>query len=135
MSKIKAKLVRIFDVQGGISKTGNEWKKLPLLFEETENTQNYPRTIYTTVFGESRIGEILPKLRIGAEYELTFDIESREFNGRWYTDVNVWKAEPVGVAAQPAAAPAPVAAPAAAPQQQRMQFTDAPAGGADDLPF
>ena len=48
-------------------------------------------------------------LSVGQTATVSFDIESREYNGRWYTDIRAWKAE---IAQTPAAQPA---APAASP--------------------
>jgi len=75
---------------------------------------------------------------------LSYDIESREFNGRWYTDIRGFKAmkeDPNMVAGQapyPAAAGAPAPAPApeagmAAPAPPMDNTFDQGAG--DDLPF
>ena len=136
MSTIKAKLVKVLPVEQGVSKAGKEWKKVTAVFEDADSTSNYPRQFAGVIFG-NKVDELWPLLAIGAEYEVTFDIESREFNGRWYTDVNVWRLERV-VAAQPAApqpAAAQPAAPQPRPQQQRLSFNSADIPGADDLPF
>ena len=84
-------------------------------------------------------------LQEGQMVKLSFDIESREYNGRWYTSIRGWKAEPAyaqapvyagapagapavgGVPVQPAVAPAAPAAPA-------PDFMNEPSN-ADDLPF
>ena len=67
---------------------------------------------------------------------VSFDIESREFNGRWYTSIRAWKIQQ-GVATEEVA-PAPAVAPtvAAAPQANVATF-DAAAGVDEttDLPF
>lgn len=65
---------------------------------------------------------------------VSVDIDSREFNGRWYTEIKAWNITQTG-AQQAAPAPQQVAtAPAAAPAQP--QPAPAPqAGVADDLPF
>jgi hypothetical protein len=68
---------------------------------------------------------------------VSFDIESREFNGRWYTSIRAWKIQQ-GVVTAEAAAPAavPAAQPVAAPQANVETF-DAAAGVDEttDLPF
>lgn len=35
-------------------------------------------------------------LKPGSMLNISFDVESREYNGRWYTDVKAWKVEPAG---------------------------------------
>jgi hypothetical protein len=86
------------------------------------------------VFGEDRIKA--NPCQLDDIVTVSFDIESREFNGRWYTSIRAWKIQQGVVDA--AAAPAPVAepAPVAAPQANTATF-DAAAGVDEttDLPF
>ena len=83
------KIIRVFDPQSGVSsRTGNSWKKREYLIE-IPNGQ-YPRQVFFSFFGDR--ADQFP-LTGGKEYKISFDIESREFNGRWYTDIRAWKAE------------------------------------------
>ena len=76
---------------------------------------------------------------------VSFDIESREFNGRWYTSIRAWRVQQGDMtSAQPAAQAtpqpaAPAAAPAAAPQPAPVANTQVFDASADDesgdLPF
>jgi hypothetical protein len=72
---------------------------------------------------------------------VSFDIESREFNGRWFTSIRAWKVQQgivdANAAPAPAAAPQPAAQPAAAaePMMSNTNPFDAPAASSDDLPF
>lgn len=118
-------------MQSGVSKAGNAWKKKEWVMETNTNSQ-YPRKVKFHVFGDR--AETL-KFEIGKTYRVSFDLESREFNGRWYTDVSVYAMTPVEAGApaggafpqQPAAAAPAFDAPAA-------PFA-APANEQDDLPF
>ena len=84
-------------------------------------------------------------LEVGDVITLSYDIESREFNGRWYTDIRGFKAMKEDAAAAAAAAPAPyptAGAPAPEPATDGMPTPPPPAtpfeqGGdtGDDLPF
>ena len=86
--------------------------------------------------------DMLDTVNIGDTVKVSFSIESREFNGKWYTDVKAWKIEPATEApAQPAAAPAYQPAAGPAPSADTLPpmasddldtFTD---NGGDDLPF
>lgn len=99
-------------MQSGISKAGNNWKKREWVLE---TFGNYPRKVKFHVFGDrsDTIG-----IEVGNTYRLSFDLESREFNGRWYTDVSVFAATPSDGTG---AAPAP-----AYPQQPQYGATPAP---------
>ncbi|MBJ2183210.1 MAG: DUF3127 domain-containing protein [Muribaculaceae bacterium] len=117
----------IFDLpeQNGVSKSGNQWRKKEYVLE-TEDT--YPRKVHFDFFGE-RVDQF--KLNVGDRIRLSFDIESREYNGRWFTSIRGWRAEPVTDAApvQGAyAAPAAATAAPAAPVPPAVNATD-------DLPF
>lgn len=122
----------------GTSKAGNAWKKREYVLETIEN---YPKKVHFDFFGER--ADLFP-LNVGDVIKLSFDIESREYNGRWYTSIRGFKAEPAtGVpGTAPAAAPAYGAAPGApAMPPSPAAFPQAPAApsyGADateDLPF
>lgn len=88
--EVTGKIIRVFDPQSGVSKTGNSWKKREYLLE-IPNGQ-YPTQIFFHFFGDRADQFILTG---GKEYRISFDISSREFNGRWYTDLRAWKAEEI----------------------------------------
>lgn len=139
------KIIQILPLQEGVSKAGNLWKKQEYILE-TLGTQ-YPRKVCFNLFGDNV--DKFP-MQVGQDVTVSIDIESREFNGRWYTDVRAWNvlngvqlagAPAPGFAAAPAqpAAPAPgfasapaQPAPQAAPAQPSPAAIPTPA---DDLPF
>lgn len=88
---ITGKIVRVFDPVGGTSKAGREWKKREYLLE-IPNDNFAPRQVFFHFFGDKADQYILEG---GKDYKVSIDINSREFNGRWYTDIQAWKAEPV----------------------------------------
>lgn len=71
----------------GVSKAGNNWKKREYVLETQET---YPKKVHFDFFGER--ADQYP-LSVGDDITLSFDIESREYNGRWYTSIRGWKAE------------------------------------------
>lgn len=116
--------------QSGTSRAGNPWKKHEYVLETMET---YPKKVCFNLFGD-RADQY--RCAIGDEITLSFDLNSREYNGRWYTDVSGWKIEKGAAAPAPVPGVAPVqAAPAApaAPAPMSDPF-GAPAGN-DDLPF
>ncbi|MCH5237825.1 MAG: DUF3127 domain-containing protein [Muribaculaceae bacterium] len=84
--EIEGKIINFLGEQSGTSKAGNLWKKKEYVLE---TFGNYPRKVKFHIFGD-RADTIL--LEPGRDYVLSFDLESREFNGRWYTDVSVYGA-------------------------------------------
>jgi hypothetical protein len=87
--QLTAKLTQILPLQTGSGKNG-EWKKQDII---VETDGQYPKKICISVWGD----KVNPKqLVIGNKLKIDFDIESREYNSRWYTDVKAWKIEVVG---------------------------------------
>jgi hypothetical protein len=87
--QLTAKLIQVLPLETGIGKNG-EWKKQSIVVE-TEG--QYPKKICVAVWGD-KINSA--QLQVGNDLIVDFDIESREFNGRWYTDVKAWKVELAG---------------------------------------
>jgi len=87
--QLTAKLVQLLPLQKGTGKNG-EWKKQDII---VETDGQYPKKVCISIWGD-KISE--SQLQIGATLNISFDVESREYNGRWYTDVKAWKVEPAG---------------------------------------
>jgi hypothetical protein len=142
--EIVGKIIQVLPAQEGIGRNGNPWKVQPYVLETLDQ---YPRKVHFEVFGEERIKQ--NPCDIDQLVTVSFDIESREFNGRWYTSIRAWRIQQgdttqQAAAVQPAAAPIPAAAPmqaapAAAPAEAaptNVDPFDASAGdGTSDLPF
>ena len=137
--EVVGKIIQVLPAQEGVGRNGNPWKVQPYVLETLDQ---YPRKVHFEVFGEDRIKQ--NPCDLDQLVTVSFDIESREFNGRWYTSIRAWKIQQgdttqAGVApAAPVAAapaqPAPAAAPAEAPVN--VDPFDATAGdGTSDLPF
>lgn len=130
--EVTGKIIRKFELQKGVSKAGNEWQKQLYLIEVNENNSQYPKQFVFDFFG-NRINE--NPLEVGDTVTLSFDIESREFNGRWYTDVRGWRAVKTDGTPAPAAQ-APAAQPPLDDNIPAPTGADLTAdGGSDDLPF
>jgi len=87
--QLTAKLITLLPLQTGQGKNG-EWRKQDIILE---TDGQYPKKICISIWGD-KINT--SQLQIGNMLKVDFDIESREFNGRWYTDVKAWKTEVVG---------------------------------------
>lgn len=129
--EITGKIIVALPEMSGTSKAGNPWKKREYVLETIND--NFPKKVHFDFFGEK--ADQFP-LNIGDVIKLSFDIESREFNGRWYTSIRGWKSEPADGSqpvAQPQGAVTYPGAPAApaAPSYP----ASAPVSPEDDLPF
>lgn len=138
--EIIGKITHALEVRQGTSaRTGNSWMMQSFVIETQEQ---YPRRAAFEVFGEDRLREF--NIQVGQTLKVSFDIDAREYQGRWYNSIRAWKVEPADEMAAPGVAPAqPYAqpAPAAQPYTQPAAPAAAPAAPAappvsnDDLPF
>ena len=139
--EVVGKIIQVLPAQEGIGRNGNPWKVQPYVLETLDQ---YPRKVHFEVFGEDRIKQ--NPCEIDQLVTVSFDIESREFNGRWYTSIRAWRiqqgdttqAAAVAPAAASPAQPAPAAQPAANSPEPAASVDpfDASAGdGTSDLPF
>lgn len=113
-------------VQQGTSARG-QWAKQEFVLEYPDG--NYTSQACFTAFGQDKVAE-LDKYQAGDRIKVSFNIKSREYNGRWYTDLQIWRVAPAGANAAPAGA---TAAPAAAPVAP-APMNDIPAPTLDDMP-
>lgn len=147
--EITGKLIAKLDMQSGTSKTGNSWQKQEFVIETMDQ---YPQKICSNLWGDKT--DQLNQFNIGDVIKVSFDLSSREFNGKWYTDVRAWKIEaapaggtpvPTPATFNPAAvqpqhtayptAPAPAPAPAAVPEYPAAPMDTFSNDDSSDLPF
>ncbi len=117
---ITGKVIQILPLQTGEGKNGT-WRKQDFVIE-TEAT--YPKKVCISAWGDKMDTSLI---QMDAVINVSFDVESREYNGRWYTDLRASKLDRVGggaPAGNSSAAPAPMAASIPADLE-----------GEEDLPF
>ena len=84
--KVKGKVVDILPLQTGSSARG-EWKKLDFVVEIPDD--QFPKKICFTLFNDKT--EMIRPGDKNGEVEVTFSLEGREYNGKWYHNVNAFK--------------------------------------------
>ena len=127
--ELTGKIIAVMEARGGVSaRTGNSWKTQEYVLEVPGQ---YPKRCLFNVFGEDRINQF--NIQNGEDLTIQFDIDAREYNGRWYNDIRAYNVirgqQPV--AGAPVAAAAPSAATSPFPPAQEP----ASEGSSDDLPF
>jgi hypothetical protein len=83
--ELSGKLVQILPEQTGTGKNG-QWIKQDFIVETQEQ---YPRKVCFSAWGDK--AAIVKNLKNGVQVNVSFNAESREFNGKWYTDLRAWK--------------------------------------------
>ncbi len=91
--QLTAKLTQLLPIQTGTGKNG-EWKKQDII---VETDGQYSKKVCISIWGD-KINE--GQLQIGNLLQIDFDIESREYNIKWYTDIKAWKIEVVNIGTQ-----------------------------------
>ncbi|MCF0194032.1 MAG: DUF3127 domain-containing protein [Bacteroidaceae bacterium] len=130
--EITGKIILELPERSGVSaRSGAEWRMKSFVLETMEQ---YPKKMQFEIFGVDRINAM--NIQVGETYTISFDIDAREYQGRWYNSIRAFRAAPATAAPAaapvaepyPGVAPQPAAQPAAAPQPAAPTATD-------DLPF
>ena len=121
--EFEGKVLQILPPTSGQSARGT-WERQTVVFEQPQ--KQYGKEIAVTFMNKA---QEVASLRVGETYTVSFDIESRNYQGRWYTDVRAWRVQPMQSQAQP-------------PVQDMPPFMEEPqpaysagAGVVDDMPF
>lgn len=94
--QLTARLTQLLPIQTGTGKNGL-WKKQDII---VETASQFPKKVCISIWGE-KIND--GQLQIGNTLKIDFEIESREYNNRWYTDLKAVKIEGDDISANTAA--------------------------------
>ena len=116
--EFEGRIRKILPLRSGTSKsTGNEWKALPFIFEYFENeTDRYADSVLLETFD----AKVIDNLQEGMEVRCGFSHRTREYEGRTYNEVRLYKIQSIKKTQESAAPQAPPP-----PQQEKK----------NDLPF
>src|SRR5271154_6030685 len=117
--ELKGKIIQILPAQTGMGKKG-QWKKQEFIIE---TQAQYPKKVCLSVWGD-KIDQF--NLSVDDVVNVSVDLESREYNGRWYTEARAWKVDKSGSAGSSAAPP---------PSAGDEHFQTSSGTTTDDLPF
>jgi hypothetical protein len=118
--EINGKIIQLLPEQSGESAKG-AWRKQEYILE---TDGQYPKKVCFMAWSD-RIDEF--SIKEGENLVVSIDIESREFNGRWYTDVKAWKVTRAGAAADDS--------PFSAPENFNNTQPETPPPLDDEIPF
>lgn len=131
--EIEGKIIRKLNVQTGNSSRG-AWAKQEFVLEYQDGS--YPAQACLNVWGEDKVKD-MERYQVGDKVKVSFNISSREYNGRWYNDLRAWRIEAAGVAQPQAGGTFGTASGAVPPDAPLPSADDMPADpeDSDDLPF
>ena len=90
--KIVGTIEKLMPIQKGVSSTGREWVKQDIVMSMTNG--QFVKHFAASIMGQDRIDNF--KLRVGDNIVAYLDIDAKEYNGRWFNSINIWKVERVG---------------------------------------
>lgn len=123
---IEGQITTILPENRGMGQKG-EWVSQDFVLKTEDN---YPKNICFTIFGADKIKEA--NIRIGDVVSIGVNLESREFNGRWYTSIKAWSVKRKFEAQAAKQAPP---APTPQPSQPTQNYSSINQSTADALPF
>lgn len=97
--ELSGKIIQKLPEVGGTSKSGNSWKKQEYILE---TPGQYAKKVCVSVWGD-KIDQFA--ISEGENVTMSIDVESREYNGRWYTEVKAFKVDRNGGGSAPSNMP------------------------------
>lgn len=150
--EITGKITHILEARSGVSpRTGAAWMSQSFVIEAIEPGRQFPTRCVFDVFGEDRLRQF--NIQAGETLTVNFDLDAREYNGRWFNSVRAWKVDrvqldpatgmpipytPAAATVAPGVMPAAAPAAVAAPMEVQGPVAPEPAAegdSADNLPF
>lgn len=86
--KIEGRLTKVLAKESGTSKAGKDWSKQSIVVEQNGT---YPKSVCVELGGKALEYFEKNPIKVGGSLECEVNVESREYNGRYYTSVNAWK--------------------------------------------
>lgn len=84
--ELTGKIIAVLEAKSGTSsRTGNPWMMQEYVIEVPGQ---FPRRCMFSAFGEDRIKQL--NIQNGEDLTVQFDIDAREYNGRWYNDIRAY---------------------------------------------
>lgn len=90
--KIVGTIEKLMPISKGVSSSGREWVKQDIVMSMANG--QFVKHFTAAVMGQDRIDNF--KLRVGDNIVAYLDVDAKEYNGRWYNSINIWKVERVG---------------------------------------
>ena len=89
------KIIFALPAKSGLKKNGESWKSQEFVIENTEG--QYPKKMCFNVFGEDKIKSF--DIKLGEDLKVSFDVDAKQWQERWFNSINAWKVERVGATA------------------------------------
>lgn len=86
--EVKGKIVKVLEVEKGTSKAGKEWEKMNFVIDTGDQ---YNPEVCFQLFGSDKVEDFKSRNKVGDSVEVAFNVSSREYNGKYYHNLDAWK--------------------------------------------
>jgi hypothetical protein len=114
--EIKGTIKKINPIESGTSKAGKQWQKRSFIIDSGDK---YNPDVCFSVFGDDKVANLTKFNNVGDVVIVKFNVSSREFNGKYYHNLDAWRIDKDGITNTPEQTPS----------------NDVMVDGGDDLPF
>jgi len=85
---IEGTLTKVLETEAGTSQGGKDWSKRLFVIKTDDK---YPKDVCFTLFGEKV--SLINDHKVGDKINVSFNLSSREFNGKFYHNIDAWKVD------------------------------------------
>ena len=90
--EIKGKLSKKLEKETGVSKSGKTWEKQSIMIEQSGT--DYNKEVVISFFGDKI--KSIRDIEEGSDVNVSVNLSSREFNGKYYHNIDGWFIAKVG---------------------------------------
>ena len=103
--KVTGKITTILDVEKGVSKADKEWHKV---FFVIDTGAKFNPEVCFQIFGQEKVDKFLKYNKVGDDVDVDFNLSSREYNGKYFHNLDAWKVFKAGESTDNTPTPEPV---------------------------
>lgn len=85
---IKGRITKILELEKGTSQSGKEWQKQSFVIDTGDQ---YNPEVCFSIFGSEKVENFNKYNKVGKEVEVSFNVSSREYNGKYFHNLDAWK--------------------------------------------
>jgi hypothetical protein len=86
--KVSGKITEVLEVQSGTSKANKDWTKMNFILD---TGAQYNPLVCFSLFGQEKVDNFNKYNKVGDNVEVSFNVSSREYEGKWYSQIDAWK--------------------------------------------
>ena len=94
---IKGTIVKVLDNESGTSKANKEWIKGGFVID---TSAKFNPEVCFSVFGQDKLDSFKDVMQVGKSVEVAFNVSSREWEGKYFHNLDAWKITPSDVTAK-----------------------------------